>query len=149
MPAEGTALGPEEWTPRSKGTAVLSTPGHRAEVPAAEAWGTETLQVPPGPIPERARSWGPGHGCPSRRGLPQFAGGTRDPLILPEVSEAGAEAADLFHVGLGHPPLLAVCQADALQPAWGHTGQEQRQWHPRDTKAGSARGRLGPVAILV
>lgn len=50
-------------------------------------------------------------------GLPQFAGRTCDPFILSEVSKAGTEAADLFHIGLGHPPLLTICQADPLQPA--------------------------------
>ena len=96
---------------------MLSMPGQGA---AAMAWGVghnRSLQPCPGA----------GHDVPSHGGPPHFAGGACDPLTLPEVSKAGTEAADLFHVGLGHPPLLTICQADPLQPAYRHTGQEQ---HP-------------------
>lgn len=107
---------PLEVTP-SRVQPALPRPGHGPEVSAAGACGMETLQAPPDPSRSRPGSRGPGHGCPSHGGLPQFAGSTRDALILPEVSEAGAEAADLFHVGLGHPPFLTIRQADPLQPA--------------------------------
>ena len=57
----------------------------------------------------------------SGRRVPQLAAGIGDPLVLSEVAQSGAEAADLLHVGLRHPPFLTVGQAYALQPAWGHS----------------------------
>lgn len=88
--------------------------------------------------PELLASGHPKPHSPSLGGLPQLAGCTGDPLDLPEVAKAGAEAADLLHVGLGHPALLAISQADALEPAWGCTGKSSVSLC--GTRAGSGPG---------
>lgn len=150
IPEEESALSPEEWTLRNMRTGCTAGARPQSRSPSSSCFGQGDAA---GPLQTclgaRHGAGVPGHGCPSCRGLPQFAGGTGDPLILPEVSEASTEAADLFHIGTGHPSLLAICQADPLQPAWGHTGQGQHQWHQRDTRARSARELLGPDTSLV
>lgn len=115
IPEEETVLSPEEWTLRNMRTGCTADARPQSNSPSSSGFGQGDTAGPLQTFLGAGYGAGvPGHGCPSCRGLPQFAGGTGDPLILPEVSEAGAEAADLFHVGPGHPSLLAICQADPL-----------------------------------
>lgn len=84
--------------------------------PGACEGGLQTDRSPPAP------AW-PQPG-PSRASGPlvlQLAAGVRDPLVLSEVPQSSAEAADLLHMGLRHPPLLTIGQTHTLQPAWEHT----------------------------
>lgn len=108
-PGEGTALGlavRTVWfltTGRSPAPVSSLCWGYSTEGQRQQQPGAETQQAPCDPTCRLS------HGV-----LPLLAGGARETLMLPEVSQASVEAADLFHVGLGHPPLLAICQADPL-----------------------------------
>lgn len=80
--------------------------------PSACEGGLQTDRSPPAP------EWPqPGPSRVSGRLVPQLAAGIGDPLVLSEVAPSSTEAADLFHMGLRHPPLLAIGQTHALQPA--------------------------------
>lgn len=52
----------------------------------------------------------------SGRWVSQLVASVGDPLVLSEVAQSSAEAADFLHMGLRHPPPLTVSQAHALQP---------------------------------
>lgn len=80
--------------------------------PGACEGGLQTDRSPPAP------GWPqPGPRLVSGGLVPQLAAGIGDPLVLSEVAQSSTEAADLFHVGLRHPPLLTIGQTHALQPA--------------------------------
>lgn len=110
MPEEETGVGPKvDWEEREDGLYSGRQAMEHQQWP-----GACDTRGPCRPVQELGTELA---SHPSCGGLPQFAGRTCDPLILSEVSKASAEAADLFHIGLGHPPLLTICQADPLQPA--------------------------------